>query len=660
MTLAAALVCAGWIQNSAMAADTPGSRGLPAWAARHLTGQAAVNALGDRLPDVAAEHRMEAEHFKRILLEDPTAMIDGDARLLYVEPELQSFEQEAAETVAEPAGTLQGSIPLEQTFLLHSRKGASKLIYLDFDGHRISGSAWNSNNGGADIIAPPWDIDGNPSSFGTAERTAIQNIWKRVAEDYAAFDVDVTTEYPGEAALTRSSTSDYSYGMRVLVSAISQYFGRYGGIAYVGVYATVGDTYKPALVFPENLANNEKYIAEACTHEAGHTLGLSHDGTSTGTAYYSGHGTGETGWAPIMGTGYYKNLTQWSKGEYANANNKEDDLAKIAGYVGYLPDDYGNTLATSAVFPAGASPSASGLIGAAADVDVFKFTAGAGSATFTVYPADLGPNLDVLVSLHDSSGGLLASANGADVLGATVSTYVNAGTYYVKVAGTGKGDPLTTGYSSYSSMGAYDLVGSIVATVGNVAPNAVIVASPTSGTAPLTVSFSGANSSDPDGSIASYAWNFGDGTGGSGAQVSHVYQSAGTYTATLTVSDNAGATSSATVTIVVGNTVVSTTKSCSVGRLELTVSTARSGDTVTATVKIVDATGAVVPSATVTGNWSGVVNGSSSAVTAYNGVVSFTSRKTKASGTLTFTVTDVQKSGYYYVESSSSTAQVQL
>ncbi|HVP10078.1 MAG TPA: glycoside hydrolase family 44 protein, partial [Phycisphaerae bacterium] len=85
----------------------------------------------------------------------------------------------------------------------------------------------------------------------------------------------------------------------------------------------------------------------------------------------------------------------------------------------------------------------------------------------------------------------------------------------------------------------------------NQPPNAVISAIPTSGTAPLTVSFSGTGSSDPDGSIASYAWAFGDGATATGATASHTYQTAGTYTAKLTVTDNGGATASTTVTITV-------------------------------------------------------------------------------------------------------------
>jgi len=87
-------------------------------------------------------------------------------------------------------------------------------------------------------------------------------------------------------------------------------------------------------------------------------------------------------------------------------------------------------------------------------------------------------------------------------------------------------------------------------------PVANFTATPTSGDRPLPVSFNASASSDPEGPIASYAWSFGDGASGSGATVSHTYSVAGSYVATLTVTDGAGAPDSATVTILVSEPTV--------------------------------------------------------------------------------------------------------
>jgi PKD repeat protein len=62
------------------------------------------------------------------------------------------------------------------------------------------------------------------------------------------------------------------------------------------------------------------------------------------------------------------------------------------------------------------------------------------------------------------------------------------------------------------------------------------------------ITFDATASTDPDNNIATYAWDFGDGTAGSGATVQHTYASGGEYTVTLTVTDADGASSSATTT----------------------------------------------------------------------------------------------------------------
>lgn len=82
----------------------------------------------------------------------------------------------------------------------------------------------------------------------------------------------------------------------------------------------------------------------------------------------------------------------------------------------------------------------------------------------------------------------------------------------------------------------------------NQSPQVSITASPTSGTAPLAVNFT-ANASDPDGYITGYYWNFGDGQTASGASVSHTYQTAGNFTASVTVSDDYGNSAGASIVV---------------------------------------------------------------------------------------------------------------
>lgn len=86
---------------------------------------------------------------------------------------------------------------------------------------------------------------------------------------------------------------------------------------------------------------------------------------------------------------------------------------------------------------------------------------------------------------------------------------------------------------------------------GNQSPTASFTAYPTSGVAPLEVSFSASNSSDSDGTILSYQWDFKDGNTGNGLTINHTFISTGSYNVGLTVTDNMGAIGSITKTITV-------------------------------------------------------------------------------------------------------------
>jgi PKD repeat protein len=87
--------------------------------------------------------------------------------------------------------------------------------------------------------------------------------------------------------------------------------------------------------------------------------------------------------------------------------------------------------------------------------------------------------------------------------------------------------------------------------VSNQPPTAVMSTTPSTGTAPLTVTFDGSRSTDPDGTVSSWAWSFGDGSSGTGPVTTHVYSTPGTYTASLKVTDNDGTSSTTTGPIVV-------------------------------------------------------------------------------------------------------------
>lgn len=368
---------------------------------------------------------------------------------------------------SEAASAFEAFEPLSQTFLLHSNPGASHTIYLDFNGHTTSGTYWNSGfNGGADFVTPAFDIDGNAANFSNTELTRIQDIWQRVAEDFMPFDVNVTTQDPGTNALIKSGGGDTTWGVRVVIggSSYDWYGAGAGGVAYLNSFNWSNDT--PTFVFEDQLGNGyAKYTAEAVSHEVGHTLGLSHDGrTSPSESYYAGHGSGVTGWAPIMGVGYYENLTQWSKGEYLNANNTQDDLAIITGSngFGYRTDDNGNNNGSASTLSVVTTTvNDSGIIERNTDVDVFTFSIQAGTINLTINPADLGPNLDILAELYDSSGNLIASSNSSSLLSASINLSVSSGQYYLHISGTGNGDPLGTGYTDYGSLGQYQISGTV-------------------------------------------------------------------------------------------------------------------------------------------------------------------------------------------------------
>lgn len=414
----------------------------------------------------------------------PFMRADNSGGIYFADTELPQLTTGTAGTPTLSTAT----VPVD-VFKLHSKPGSNKIIYLDFNGHVVTGTAWNSS--AASLTAVPYDLDGIPSSFSTTEQANVFEIWRRIAEDYSSFDVDVTTEQPvsfgptvGRLLITKDTDAN---GLAMPAQGA-------GGVAYVGVWgrSDYPTTYSPAFVYYNRLGGGRAdYVTEAASHEMGHNMGLSHDGTST-LGYYGGHGTGFISWGPIMGTGYGRHVSQWSKGEYADANQLQDDIALISSKISTRADDHGNTTAMATPLVVDTSGSVlsvtpqdnpydqtkvnKGVLSTRDDIDVFSFVTTGGTvtlqatparelnATSTTYPR--GGNVDVQLALYDQAGNLVVSSDPLDETDAGISTSLGAGTYYLSVQGVGSAN-----YSDYGSVGQFFIEGVLPVINDQTAPN---------------------------------------------------------------------------------------------------------------------------------------------------------------------------------------------
>ena len=454
----AATLAAGTVSSAGAASD---DRGLD----RAMPVAQALSRLDDsQLARVARLNDMSVSHLVSESVDD-SLWVGPDGRLFYVD----DFGYGDTDEVRTPG---KAPYPLTKTFKLHSLASSTKTIYLDFTGHRVTDTAWNDYTASDPDNYPAYSIDGNNGAFSKAEKTQVQLTFQRVAEDYAPFNVDVTTEAPPESAIDRSGAGDQTYGTRLLITRGGPVYtdvcnSACGGVAFIDVFDLAGSganahrEYQPGFVFTLGVGTSAKNIAEAASHEVGHNFSLEHDGTSA-VGYYQGHGA----WAPIMGVGYYEPVSQWSKGEYADANNtSQDDIALIKSHgAPGRNDDHGNNTGSATVVPN--SGNAKGLVGTAADKDVFRFQSAGGSYTLSATPAPMGPNLDIQMRILRSNGTVLATINPdveqvnaskATGLNATTTRSLPSGRYYLEVSGTGFGDPATTGYSKYGSLGIYSV-----------------------------------------------------------------------------------------------------------------------------------------------------------------------------------------------------------
>ncbi|TQK69999.1 zinc-dependent metalloprotease family protein [Nocardioides sp. SLBN-35] len=436
-------------------------------------GMLALPAAAAPEPDVPGLTAAE----QRLLDSDPSLDVAADGTLYAVDewqPPADVADATSSDTPPPAVAQTLAATADVPTFSLHSRPGAARSIYLDFDGGSLLATNSWLLNGLNSLLFGGWSLDGLALLFSDAEQTVIREVWARVAEDFAPWDVDVTTQEPLYGGLFRASSNDPSYGARVAFtndgSVQTQLCGGgCGGIAWIGTYDEIASSelHSPAWVFPASLGQKAKNMADAAAHEAGHTLGLSHDGTGS-SGYYAGTAL----WGPIMGSPYGAAITQWSRGDYSGANNHEDDLTVIGAHgLPLRTDDAGSTPATAADLST--LPDDGGIISTPADSDWYALTDCLGMLTATASPAGVGPNLDVILELRDASGNVLASSAPQTTrssgtisgMGASLNVPVAGGPYYLAVSGGGSGpggaSGWTTvggGYDDYGSLGRYQLL----------------------------------------------------------------------------------------------------------------------------------------------------------------------------------------------------------
>lgn len=335
----------------------------------------------------------------------------------------------------------------------------------------------------------------------------------------------------GQRVVIGGSAADWYTVVTGSSDPIAVKSGSFFGTVGAGRNDTMAFVFATDLTASAGTTPLDALLAEVTSHVIGTSLGLSDAGQRVAnpnapppfiTAPYPGHGTGATSWESIMGTvfnnsiaadpntgaipGFDKQLTQWSQGEYQFADPIDDELDQITAPqtgLAYRPDDHSSSIANAD--PIGMDSTASttndlvfsdeGIIEQNTDKDFFSFTVDGlgGILNLDVSPADNGPNLDVLAKILDSSGNVLYTSNprddllaGSQTLGDvnsagdmdggwldastgeyTDTLFLQPGTYYLSVEGTGRPADLTDpmnpdwGYTNYGSLGYYSISGDL-------------------------------------------------------------------------------------------------------------------------------------------------------------------------------------------------------
>lgn len=357
---------------------------------------------------------------------------------------------------------IEGDVDPDMVFKLHSLPGSVNTMYLDFDGEVLEGRAWNRltcTNCVPKLVKPAkaYDPNNDGEAFAQNELNKIYQIWQRVVDSFAGFDIDVTTERP---AVWTDTTGHVLFTDPIDADGDCIYACSAGGVAFVNVFGTTRyQEYSPALAYASWHPESPSWAAVVASHEFGHNVSLSHHGSyrddGTVNSYYGGHGLGLISWGPTMGSASTRSLNTWSNGDYPNANNSgQDDVAIIGSKLGYIADDNPTELPLTE----------HGIINSRDDTDVYYFDV-AGGSSFVIratpnwitydpayYPA---PNrrhtrLDIELVLVDPNGITYVFDEAEDTEVSIDIQQAYAGRYYLAVNGAGN-----INATDYDSIGEY-------------------------------------------------------------------------------------------------------------------------------------------------------------------------------------------------------------
>jgi hypothetical protein len=192
---------------------------------------------------------------------------------------------------------------------IYSETNYQYTILLDFDGHYVNTQYWNN---GVPFYAPP-------SGF---TQTEIQNILKEVKIDFNKWQVNITTD---TVLFDRAVKNKRQ---RVIITESTFYGNNAGGVAYIESMIWGSDV--PCFVFSKLLGYRQKFVHEAASHEAGHTLNLYHQSQYNDTCKFLQEYRSGT----IMGISYYTTNATWGIGGTSfSCTALQNDTAIISKYL---------------------------------------------------------------------------------------------------------------------------------------------------------------------------------------------------------------------------------------------------------------------------------------------------------------------------------------